>query len=327
MKTIQWGILGAGRIAGIFSTALAALPDAGRLAVGSRDEKKAAAFAASYGFERSYGSYEKLLADPETDIIYVATPIRYHYEHIKACLLAGKNVLAEKPFTVNAAQAGELITLAKERGLFLMEAVWTKCQPSFLELKSWIAQGVLGELKTVDIQFYTAADTTHRLYNRKIAGGSLLDVGVYPVMYACALLGNEPERVISHAFIGEKHVDYTDSIVLEYQNGSYAHLSSGLGPEKMISLYIQGTKGRVLVKKEYFFQVTSLEALDYDNRVIRSFHQPFLCNGYEYEAMEAMECIRNKQIQSDKVPLSDTLAVMKILDTCRQQWGYQFEFE
>ena len=327
MNKINWGIMGAGRIAGIFSAALRACEEANLYAIGSRTLEKAEEFAGLNQFQKAYGSYEELLADPQVDIVYVATPARYHYEGIKSCLLAGKNVLAEKPLTINAAQAEELIVLAREKKLFFMEAVWTKCHPAFLKLQDWIREGVLGEIRMAEGHFFTAAPSTHRLYSYENGGGALLDLGMYPIMYAQSVFHQTPVNVISHAFMGEKKVDYTNSVVLEYENGAYAQLSSGLGPEKLVFFYIQGTKGKVLLNQEFFFQATKIEVLNYDNQVIRHFEEPFICNGYEYEALEAMRCLREGKTESDKVPLDDTLTVMKIMDTCRKQWDFRFDFE
>lgn len=326
-REIKWGIIGAGRIAGWFSEGLMVAEGAKRYAVASRTLEKGQDFAKKYGYEKAYGSYEELLQDDKVDIVYVATPVREHYACVKACLEAGKHVLCEKALTVNSQQAKELIDEARERNLFLMEAMWTKCQPVFKQVKNWIADGVLGEIKAVDIRFYTAAGKDHRLYKHDLAGGAFLDLGYYPVTVACSLLGNEPQKIVNHSVIGKTNVDLLDSIILEYEDGKFAHLSCGLGSEKMVSLYILGTKGRITMQKEFFFQAEHAEVLNFDNEVIASYSGPFLKNGYEFEAMEVMECLRNEKRESDIVKLDDTLSVMKILDECRKQAGFKFDFE
>lgn len=324
---IKWGIMGAGRIAGWFSTALTVVPGAQRYAVASRTLEKGQKFAEEYGYEKAYGSYEEMLQDPQVDVVYIATPVRSHYENIKMCLEAGKSVLCEKSLTVNATQAKKVIAMAREKKLFFMEAMWTKCQPVFRQIKKWILDGVLGEIKAVDIRFYTAAGKGHRLYKHELAGGALLDLGYYPVTIACSLLGAKPQNIQCHSVIGEGNVDYLDSLVLEYDSGKFAHLSCGLGAEKMISLYILGTKGRITMQDEYFFQAQKVQVQNFDNEVIASYEGPFLKNGYEYEAMEVMECLKNNKTESDVVTLDDTAAVMEILDTCRKQAGFQYDFE
>ena len=317
MEKIKWGLMGAGRISGWFATALSVLEDAEIYAIASRNLEKGKAFAKEYGVTKAYGSYEDMIHDPEVDIVYIGTPIQQHYEHIKMCLNAGKNVMCEKAITVDAKQAEEVVSLAREKNLFLMEAMWTKCQPAFRQIKKWIADDVLGDIQAVDIKFYTMAGEGHRLYKKELAGGALLDLGYYPVTYACDLLGYHPKQVIDHAIIGEKEVDYLDSIVLEYEDGKFAHLSCGLGSEKMISLYILGSKGRITMQQEYFFQAQNVEALDFDNHVLASFEGTFLKNGYEFEAIEAMKCIREGRKESDLVRLDDSVAVMRILDQCK----------
>ncbi len=326
-QKIRWGYMGAGRIAGWFATGMSVLEDAELYAIASRTLEKAEKFAKEYGIEKAYGSYEEMLLDPEVDIVYVATPVVEHYRCVKMCLEAGKNVLCEKALTVNYAQAEELVNMAREKNLFFMEAAWSKCQPVFLKIKEWISSGLLGEIQSVEARFYTLAGEGHRLYKRELAGGALLDLGFYPIMYACAFMGHEPKRIISHMAIGEQNVDYLDSVILEYEGGKYAHLSCGLGCERSISAYILGTKGRILIQDEFFFQATKVTAYDFDNHVLETFEGPFLKNGYEFEAIEAMECLRAGKKESGKIPLDETLAIMKILDTCRENAGFKYDFE
>ncbi len=324
---IKWGYMGAGRIASWFAEGMAAAKEAVLYAIGSRTLEKAKGFAEAYNVEKAYGSYEELVADPEVDIIYIAVPVRYHYECIKLAFDAGKNVLAEKSITVNASQARELMGLAKEKNLFFMEAMWTKCQPVYLKIQEWIQTGLLGEIRAVDARFYTKAGTGHRLFQHDLAGGALLDLGIYPITYACAVLGYAPKSIRCNGMVGSENVDYLDSIVLEYENGAFANLTCGLGNEKMTGLYIQGTKGRIRLEEETFFQAAKAEAYDMDNQAIAVFESPFLKNGYEYEAMEVMECLRQGKKESEKVPMTETLAVMEIMDECRRQIGLKFDFE
>ena len=327
MEKIRWGLMGAGRISGWFATALSVLEDAECYAIASRTLEKGQQFAETYGFEKAYGSYEEMLADPLVDVVYIGTPVREHFGHIMMCLQAGKHVLCEKSLTVNARQAKQAVDLAREKNLFFMEAMWMKCQPVFRQIKQWVNEGLLGEIRGVDARFYTQSGKGHRLYKHELAGGALLDLGYYPVTYACELLGYEPKNIQNHAIIGAGNVDYLDSIVLEYDNGSFAHLSCGLGEEKMVSLYILGTKGRITLQKEFFFQAQKAQVVNFDNEVLASCEIPFLKNGYEYEAMEVMECIRKGRMESELVRPDDTVAVMEILDTCRAQIGFRFDFE
>ena len=321
------GVLGTGSIVKSIVATLVRMEKAELYAIASRTLEKAEKFAKEYGFTNAYGSYEEMLLDPEVDIVYVATPVAEHYRCVKMCLEAGKNVLCEKSLTVNSAQAEELVNMAREKNLFFMEAAWSKCQPVFLKIKEWISSGLLGEIQSVEARFYTLAGEGHRLYKKELAGGALLDLGFYPIMYACTFMGHEPKQIISHMAIGEKNVDYLDSVILEYEGGKFAHLSSGLGSEKSISAYILGTKGRILLQDEFFFQATKATAYDFDNHVLATFEGPFLKNGYEFEAMEAMECLRTGKKESEKVPLNETIAIMKILDACRENAGFKYDFE
>lgn len=326
-KEIRWGLMGTGRIAGWFAKALTVAEGAVCYAAASRTEEKAGKFAAEYGFVKAYGSYEELLADDAVDVVYIATPVREHYRNIKMCLEAGKHVLCEKSLTVNAAQAKETVALAREKNLFFMEAMWTKCQPVFRKIMQWVADGVIGEVQAVDASFYTATGKDHRLYRHELAGGALLDLGYYPVTVACAFLGCHPSAVLSHSVIGNGNVDYLDSIVLEYEGGKFAHLATGLGAEKKASLYLLGTKGRIAVYDGFFFQAQRAQAVDFENNVLASYEEPFLMNGYEYEAMEVMDCIREGRTGSALVTLDDTVAVMEILDQCRANAGFRYDFE
>lgn len=327
MKQIKWGIMGAGRISGWFSTALSALPDADRYAVGSRDLAKGQRFAQEYGFKKVYGSYEELVQDPDVDIIYIGTPIRYHYDALLLALHAGKHVLCEKAFTVNAAQANEVCALAREKNLFLMEAMWTKCQPAYRKMLTWIRDGLIGDIQSVEARFFTKSGNGHRLFRHEIAGGALLDLGIYPLTAACDILGYQPEKVISCAALGKERIDYSSSTLLTYPNGAYASVSSGLGLSKMISLFIIGTKGRICIEKEPFFQAEHVEAWGYDDTLLDSFDGKFMKNGYEFEAIEVMDCLRHGKTESDLAPLHETLATMALMDKMRAQWGMKYDFE
>lgn len=326
---INWGIVGAGRMSGWFSEALAALPEEACLyAAASRTEEKARAFAAKYGYRKAYGSYEALLCDPAVDVVYIGTPVREHFGHIMMCLEAGKPVLCEKSLTVNAGQAREAVRVSREKGLFLMEAVWTKCQPVFRQICSWCETGKMGTVQAADIRFYTKAGRSHRLFCHETAGGALLDLGIYPVMYACALFGGAPVSVQSHTVMSpEARVDLEDSVVLTFPGGGFAHLSCGLGTEKLASLYAVGTKGRILLADEFFFQAQRAELIGYDQERLAVAEGPFLKNGYEFEAMEVMRCLRAGKTESELVRQEDSITVMEILDTCRANAGFRYDFE
>lgn len=322
MKKICWGIMGTGRIAGVFCDMLKELEQAEIYAVASRTEEKALEFGQKYNAEKSYGNYEALVQDEKVDIVYVATPIGCHYENVRLCLNAGKNVLCEKALTQTVKEAEELHRLAKEKHLFLMEALWTKCQPVYRKILEWKRDGKFGEIQGIEARFYTAATKEHRLIKNKNQGGVLFDLTIYPLMYACALLGYEPAGMQAVAVKGgaDKDIDVMESIRLLYEDGSFASLVSGLASEKLVSLYVHGTKGRLLLEQEYFYQAQKAVLLDWENQPIEQIEAPFMVNGYEYEAIEAMNCITEGRIQSDLIPMEETIAVIRLLEECRKQW-------
>lgn len=321
MNKIRWGIMGTGRIAGIFCDMLHKLEHAEIYAVASRTEGKALEFGSQYKAQKCYGSYEELVQDADVDIVYVATPIACHYDNVKLCLLAGKGVLCEKAFVQTVAEAEELYALAKEKNVFLMEAMWTKCQPIFRRIMTWKKEGKFGEIQGVEARFYTAATKEHRLIKQKSQGGVVMDLLIYPLMYACALLGYEPKEVRAVAVKGgDDNIDVMDSVQLLYENGSFASLVSGLAQQKMVSLYIHGTKGRVLLEEEYMFQAQKAVLYDWNNHPIEKVTIPFYINGYEYEAIEAMNCIAEGKIQSELVPMEETIAILRLLEKCKEQW-------
>ena len=311
---MKWGIMGTGRIAKLFCETLEKMEDTQIYAIGSRTIAKAESFANEFHVEKSYGSYEELVCDKDIDVIYVATPIAYHYEHVKLCLNANKNVLCEKAFTMHEKEAKELHSIAKQKNLFLMEALWTKCHPVYQKIMQWKKEGLLGEIQAVEAKFYTLGGTEHRLYKDKKQGGALYDVGIYPLMYACALLGYDPKRISAHAVIAGDKVDVMDSIQLEYATGAFANLTAGLSCKRQTSLYIYGSKGRVLIDEEHFYKAQHAVLYGMNNEVLDCIDAPFEISGYEYEALEVKECIEQGKISSKLIPMEETIAIIGLLE-------------
>ncbi len=319
MQKIRWGIMGTGRIAGVFCNTLKELEQAEIYAVASRNEEKAEEFGGRYNAEKCYGSYEELVADDRVDIIYVATPIMCHYDNVKLCLEAGKHVLCEKAITRSAEQARELYELAKAKKLFLMEGMWSKCQPVFCKLVEWNREGKFGEIKAMDVRFYTYGNKDHRLVRDKNQGGVLFDLIIYPLTYVCSLLGYDPVKMNALAVIGGDDTDIMDSVQVKYGNGAFAAITGGVSHERQISLYVQGTKGRLLINKEFFFQAQHAVLEDWHGQTLEEFYGPFMISGYEYEAIEAMECIANGKTESDLVPMDETIRILELLEECSKQ--------
>lgn len=319
MNKIRWGIMGTGRIAGVFCNMLQKLEDACIYAVASRTHEKSFEFGNKYNADKCYGSYEELVNDPNVDIIYIATPIACHYDNVKLCLAGNKHVLCEKAFVQNAAQAKELYELALARNLFLMEAMWSKCHPVFRKLVEWKDTGKFGDIMAIDARFYTLGNKNHRLIKYPEQGGVLLDLMIYPLTYACALLGYHPVDIHTAGMISPEKVDIMDSVQLQYENGAYAALTAGVSHERQISLYIQGTKGKVLINQEFFFQAQKAVLVNWENEPVEEFDGSFQINGYEYEAMEAMKCIRSRMTGSGLVPMEETISLLELLEKCKAQ--------
>lgn len=323
---IRWGILSTGNIAHQFARGLSALPDADLVAVGSRSQESAGAFADEFNIPRRYTNYEALAADPDVDVIYIGTPHPYHAENALLCLNAGKPVLCEKPFALNARQAETVIRRARESGLFLMEAMWTRFTPVFTKVRELIAAGTIGEIRmlTADFGFRADFDPAHRLFAPELGGGALLDVGIYPVALASMLFG-QPAAIASQVTLGQTGVDEQSAIVFKYDGGQLALLSTAIRTETPQEACIMGTKGMIRIPPSWWMpQKFSLRLQDEAEQV---FDLPFEGNGYNYEAAEVMRCLRAGLLESLVMPLDETLATMHTLDAIRAQWGLVYPGE
>ena len=323
---IRWGILGTGNIASQFAKGLEALDDAELVAVGSRSQESADSFGDRFGVPRCYGSYEGLAEDRLVDAIYVATPHSLHKENTIMCLQAGKAVLCEKPFAINAAETREMIAVARERKLFLMEAVWSRFLPVLVKVRELLAAGAIGEVRmlTADFGFRASLNPESRLFNPALGGGALLDVGVYTVSLAHMVLGT-PNRIAALAHIGETGVDEQGAMILGYPGGELALLSTAIRTSTPHEALIVGTKGSIRLDPEWWHG-TKL-TLKVGDGEPEQFDLPFTGNGYNYEAAEVGNCLRAGKLESDIIPLDETLAVMETLDAIRAQWGLRYPME
>lgn len=326
MRKIRWGILATGGIARKFAEDLERVPDAEIVAVGSRTRESAEAFARRYGIPRAYGSYEELARDPDVDIVYVASLHPGHKEHALLCLNEGKAVLNEKPFTVNAGETEELIRTARSKGLFLMEAMWTRYLPAIRKVREWIADGRIGEVRSMHAAFgYNAVrDPDGRLLNPHKAGGALLDVGIYPVSFASLVFGRQPERIDSIAHIGETGVDEHNAMLFAYPDGKTATLQSAVQLQLVNDCHISGTRGNIRIP--LFWMARSAE-LETENGETERFAYNGDRIGYAFEAEEAGRCLREGLTESPDMPLDETLAIMRTMDALRRQWGLRYPFE
>jgi predicted dehydrogenase len=324
---IRWGVLGTGSIAASFAGDLQLLPDHRLAAVGSRSESGAASFAAHFDAPRSYASYEEVCADPDVDVVYVATPHPYHAHSALLALRSGKPVLCEKPFTVNAPDAAEVIAVARQRGLFCMEAMWTRFLPHMREIRSLLDAGALGEIRTVIAdhgQRFLPPDLTSRLYAVELGGGALLDLGIYPVSFASFVMGR-PERVTAVSDAAVTGVDAQTSVLLQYQGGSHAVLTTTLGARTPTTASVTGTEGRITID-EVWYQPTSFTFESQSGNVQR-YAEPRVGHGLRYEAAEVGRCLRAGLAESPIMPLDETLAIMTTMDEVRRQIGLRYPFE
>lgn len=323
---IRWGILGSGKIARQFVAGLKILPDAKLVAVGSRTGEAAQAFGAQFGVSRCHPSYEALAHDPDVDVIYVATPHACHRENSLLALAAGKAVLCEKPFTINAREAGEVIAFARDKKLFLMEAMWTRCFPLMDKLRELLATQAIGELRmlTADFGFRAEYHEEPRLFDRAVGGGALLDVGVYPVSLASMLFG-PPTQIDSQAHLGPSGVDEKAAIILSHAQGQVAVLSTAVRVDTAQKAVLCGRQGSIRIHRPWWRPTMMTLSREVQADEVLEF--PLVGNGYQFEAAEVMRCLRAGKLESDLMPLDETLAIMQTLDAIREQWGLKYPMD
>lgn len=267
-----------------------------------------------------------LANDPDIDAIYVATPHPMHAENSILCLEAGKAVLCEKPFAINARQAAEVIRVARAKKVFLMEAMWTRFLPIIVKVREWIRQGAIGEPRMVsaDFGFRAGVNPEGRLFNPHLGGGGLLDVGIYTVSFAAMVFGPHPDRVTSMATLGETGVDEQAAIILGYPGGELALLSTAIRTSTLHEARVIGTDGTILLHPAFWKgERATLKAGGKEETV----ELPLTGNGYNYEAAEVGRCLRAGELESPTIPLDETLAIMQILDQIRAQWNLKYPME
>jgi len=327
MKKIKWGIIGAGRISSTFATALNSMGDTEITAVASRDSERAKEFSERFKIKKAYTSYEELAKDPEIDVVYIGTPHTEHKANAALCIMNGKAVLCEKTFTLNQTDTQYLIDLAKEHDVFLMEAMWTKFLPTTKVVKKWIQDKIIGEVKYINIGFgfQSEFDPKSRLFDLQVAGGALLDVGIYPITYVIHMMGKLPDKVVSSAYLGKSGVDEMNVIAMSYKEGTIADLNSSISVNSGKDAVIIGDKGKIVVPN--FWTAESAEVYDSNRNLVDAFLHPFTANGYVYEAEEVNRCLREGKKESDLLPLKDTLDIIKIMDEIRADWGLVYPQE
>ncbi|MDX1994614.1 MAG: Gfo/Idh/MocA family oxidoreductase [bacterium] len=324
-ENIRWGILSTGLIAGAFVRDLQPQPGMEIVAVGSRTQASADSFGEQWSIPRRYASYEALAADPDVDVIYIGTPHPYHVENTLLCLDTGKAVLCEKPFAMNTHETRRMIDRAREKGLFLMEAMWTRFSPLMQRLTQLLDEGVIGEVRLLNADFGFAAtfDAQHRLFNPALGGGALLDVGIYPISLASLVFRQQPQTIHSAARLGETGVDEQNALLFHYANGAMAQISSAVSLTTPQEALILGTKGRIRIHTP-FWKPNRLTIIrdGKDDQVVTTED-----SGYHFQALDVAACLRAGKTESDRMPLDETLAIMGTLDSIRTQWGLVYPME
>ena len=324
METIRWGIAGPGNIANKFAKAVKNVEGAQLVAVAARSLEKGQAFAQNHGIARVFGSFEEMAFSDEVDAVYVSTPHPVHKDCAEIFLQAGKHVLCEKPLCVNAKQARQLRECAKAHDVFLMEAIWTRFLPAVLELQKIIASGELGQVMGLEADFCyaTTVEEEAKLFQNHIAGGSLLDVGIYGLNLAALLFGPQPQEIhaVSHVSDG---VDLHTQTVLKYPNGAMASITSAIALRKPETAYIYGTKGYVCLPTFYGAQELIVNTDGTDRRILK----PSMGEGFEEEILEVCACIRAGKKESDTMPLNETIRILEWMDEIRKKISVQYPFD
>ncbi len=329
-KPLKWGILGAGIIAHKLAEALGISARSKLEAVASKTPEKASAFAEEFKISKAY-TYSELVNDSSIDVIYIATTHNFHHENALLALNAGKHVLIEKPFTVNATQAEELIVLAKEKNCFLMEAMWTRFLPSVGQIKSLIDQGEIGQLKNMVFTFggFTPPKYYDRLRDINLAGGVTLDMGIYPISQACFMAGSLPVEVRSMAGMSESGVDEVSNYMFRFGHGAFANITTSFNLYMKNCATFYGSEGYIefpdFQRGQHFtvFRHGGTNTLDGGKQ-----HDVEMdANGFIYQVEEVERCIAKGKTESTLMPLSETVAIMKLMDEMRRKWGFKYPFE
>jgi predicted dehydrogenase len=322
-ETIGWGILGAGGIAQAFATDLIANGFT-VAAVGSRSQDTADAFAAAHGISNAHGSYEALVADPTVSVVYVATPHPFHADNARLALNAGKHVLVEKPFTLNASEAREIVELAESKGLVILEAMWTRWLPHMVRLREIIAAGTIGQVQSVfaDHNQKLPSDPAHRMNSLELGGGALLDLGIYPVSFAWDILG-APDSIQAQATFTGTGVDRQTSILLGYASGAQAILQCALDTRGPNVASVLGTEGWVEIAGT-FYAPTDFIVYNSDGDIIDGFEQSVVSRGMQYQAWEMERRITEGVTDSSVLLPAESVAIMETLDQIRAQIGLRY---
>lgn len=319
------GILGTGNIVNSITATLKKMSNMECYAIASRTQERAEQAAQKWDFEVAYGTYEELVADPAVELVYIATPHSRHYEDMKLCIAARKPVLCEKAFTMNSTQAKEIKALAKEAGVYVAEAIWTRYMPSRQLINETLTSGIIGKVCTLTANLSYTISGNYRIVAPELAGGALLDVGVYGINFALMHFGEEIERMESSVQMTDTGVDGMESITLHYKDGRMAVLTHGIYGRSDRKGIFYGNEGYMVV--ENINNPQSISVYDQGDNLIKFIAVPEQISGYEYQFAEAANCITEGKIESESMPLDDSITVMEVMDGLRKQWGLVYPQE
>ena len=325
MKNLKMAILGAGGIATMMAKTISQMENVTCYAIGSRSLEKAEAFAQKYGFQKAYGSYEELVKDEEVELVYIATPHSEHFENAMLCIRHKKPVLCEKAFTANAKQAKELLDYARKEKVFITEAIWVRYLPMLQTIRQELADGVIGSPTMLTANLGYLINEVPRLQRPDLAGGALLDVGVYPINFARMIFGDRIVKISSACTYTDSGVDEQDSITFLYEDGKVAQLAASMLGLSDRRGTIYGTKGFMVIENINNFE--SLTVYDTNYREVKRIDRPAQITGYEYEVEACMRALSEGKLECGEMPHEETLRVMELMDGLREEWGVKFPFE
>lgn len=318
-------IMGTGNIAKLMAKTIKKMKNVKCYAVASRELSRAEAFAKEFGIKKAYGSYEEMVQDKKIDLIYIATPHSEHYANMKLCIENGQAVLCEKAFTANAKQAEEVLALARQNNVFVAEAIWTRYMPMVDTIKGILSSGVIGEITMMTSNLAYPLGHVQRMVEPALAGGALLDLGIYPINFALMMFGTDIKSMTSCCTKLPSGVDATNSITLTYQDGKQAVLSSNMLAISDRRGVFYGSNGYIEVENINNFE--SITVYDKDRKVINKINAPKQFTGYEYEVEACLEALDKGALECPQMPHAETIRVMKMMDSLRREWGIRYPFE
>lgn len=320
MKEVRFGIIGLGGISSRFAGALKTVRGVKLTHVAAHDLQRAESFARKFGAQQFSDHYNDVISDEKVDVVYIGLTHNFHYEFTKACLVNHKAVICEKPLTTNYRDARELVSLAEKNKTLMMEALWTRCMPAYRTAKKWVENGKIGKVKlvTANFNYHFPFDPEHRLYNTKLAGGALFDVGIYLIDFALGILDEFPKSITGETQLAPNGVDEADTISMKFESGALASLNCGFNAQASDEAWIYGARSRIRLNNCYGPRKSEL--FDEKGRRISVFRD-LVRDGFEHEIRHCADLFRKGEVESPLIPWKDSLESARIFDLLRKQWG------